>query len=90
MPQLHLPMFPAGVTHITDDLAFRKQDGKIFYFNAYMAVFNHDEKDLATFRMITSVFCESGYVRQSDIVRAFGVTPISMWECLDRATTTPE
>jgi hypothetical protein len=26
MPQLHLPMFPTGVTHITSELAFEKKD----------------------------------------------------------------
>jgi len=27
MPQLLLPIFPAGVTRITDELAFKKEDG---------------------------------------------------------------
>jgi hypothetical protein len=31
MPQLHLPMFPAGVTHITSELALAKKDGEITY-----------------------------------------------------------
>src|SRR6202035_4763996 len=78
MPQRHLPMFPAGVTHITDELAFERRDGKIAYFNGHMPVFAHAENDVATFRMITSQFCVSGYVKQSEIVRAFGVTPISV------------
>ena len=29
MPQLQLPMFPLGVTHITALLAFTKEDGNI-------------------------------------------------------------
>src|SRR5580704_8312113 len=74
MPQLHLPMFPTGVTHITSELAFEKKDGCITYFNGHMPVFTHGEKDVATFRMITSQFCVSGYAKQSDIIRAFGVT----------------
>jgi hypothetical protein len=37
-----------------------------------MPVFSHAENDIATFRMITSQFCESGYARQSDIIRALG------------------
>jgi transposase-like protein len=78
MPQLHLPMFPNGVTHITNELAFEKKDGKITYFNGHMPVFTHDENDIATFRMITSQFCVSGYAKQSDIIRAFGVTKISV------------
>ena len=43
-----------------------------------MAVLSHAEDDVATFRMITSQFCESGYAKQSDIIRAFGVTSISV------------
>jgi transposase len=77
MPQLQLPMFPNGVTHITSELAFEKRDGRITYFNGHMRVFTHAEEDIATFRMITSQFCESGYAKQSDIIRAFGVTSIS-------------
>jgi transposase-like protein len=78
MPQRHLPLFPAGVTHITNELAFERRDGKIAYFNGHMPVFVHAEDDVATFRMITSQFCESGYAKQSDIIRAFGVTSISV------------
>src|SRR5271156_2655818 len=78
MPQRHLPMFPAGVTHITNELAFERRDGKIAYFNGHMPVFVHDEDDVATFRMITSQFCERGYAKQSAIIRAFGVTSISV------------
>src|ERR1039457_75303 len=74
MPQLHLPMFPTGVTHITSEWAFEKKDGQVTYFNGHMPVFTHGEKDVATFRMITSQFCVSGYAKQSDIIRAFGVT----------------
>jgi hypothetical protein len=51
MPQLHLPMFPTGVTHITSELAFEKKDGCITYFNGHMPVFTHGENtDPATTR----------------------------------------
>src|ERR1700688_4895425 len=78
MPQLHLPMFPAGVTPISDELAFERRDGKIAYFNGQIAVFVHAEDDVATFRMITSQFCAHGHAKQCDIIRAFGVTSISV------------
>jgi transposase-like protein len=78
MPQMQLPLFPEGVTHITDQLAFMKKDGQVTYFNGHMPVFRHDASDIATFRMITSQFCVSGHVKQSDIIRAFGVTSISV------------
>jgi hypothetical protein len=54
MPQLQFPFFPEGVTHITALLAFEKKAGCITYFNAGMPVFTHDEKDIASFRMIAS------------------------------------
>ena len=78
MPQLHLPMFPNGVIHITDQLAVMKKDGAVTYFNGHMPVFSHGENDINTFRMITSQFCVNGAAEQSDIIRAFGVTSISV------------
>jgi hypothetical protein len=78
MPQLQLPIFPDGVTHITNQLAFMKKDGQVTYFNGHMPVFTHSETDVATFRMITSQFCVCGHVKQSDIIRTFGVTSISV------------
>src|SRR6202451_1674707 len=35
-------------------------------------------RNVATFRMITRQFCASGYAKQSHIIRAFGVTSISV------------
>ena len=63
MPQLQLPIFPDGVTHITEQLAFMKENGQVTYFNGHMPVFTHAETDIATFRMITSQFCASGHVK---------------------------
>jgi transposase len=71
-------MFPNGVIHITDQLAVMKKDGEVTYFNGHMPVFRHAENDVSTFRMITSQFCVSGCAKQSDIIRAFGVTSISV------------
>ncbi len=78
MPQGMLPFFPHGVTQISDALAFKHESGKVVYFNYQMPVFIHDEDDDKTFRMITSQFCVNGNAKQSEIVRAFGVTPISV------------
>jgi transposase-like protein len=71
-------MFPTGVTEITPQLAFKKEDGRIVYFNGHMPVAIHDEKDLPSFRMVTSQFYVMGLVTQSDLTRVFGVTPISV------------
>ena len=87
MPQLQFPFFPEGVTHITPLLAFRKQDGRVTYFNGSMPVFVHDEADADAFRMITAQFCVNGNARQADIVRAFGVTTISLKRAVKRYRT---
>jgi hypothetical protein len=70
-------MFPNGVTHITNELAFEKRmvGSRI---STHTCLFVHDENGIATFRMITSQFCVSGYAKQSDITRAFGVSPINV------------
>jgi transposase-like protein len=73
MPQLQLPMFPRGVASLTEDLAFQQEDGKVVYFHGLLPVFQHDEKDLKSFRMYTSQLIANGTVRQRDVVRAFGV-----------------
>jgi transposase-like protein len=73
MPQLQLPIFPDGLTSITEDLAFQREDGKVVYFHGLMPVFQHGERDLKSFRMYTSQLIANGTVRQRDIVRAFGV-----------------
>jgi hypothetical protein len=49
MPQLQLPVFPQGLTSITEDLAFQKEDGKVVYFHGLLPVFQHDETDLRCF-----------------------------------------
>ena len=73
MAQLQLPMFPDGLTPITNDIAFQRQDGKVVYFHGCLPVFQHEEKDLKSFRMFTSQLVVNGTVRQRDIVRAFQV-----------------
>ena len=84
MPQLQLPFFPEGVTHITPRLAFRKEAGRVVYFNGSMPVFVHEELDVASFRMITAQFCVNGNATQADIARAFGVAKISLKRAVKR------
>jgi hypothetical protein len=81
MPQLQLPIFPDGVTHITNHLAFRRQDGQVTYFNGHMPVFSHAETDIATFRMITiyNRCTRQDYLLQSG-GRGTGGPPTDDWE----------
>ena len=78
MIQALLPIFPKQSTRINDILAFQKEDGHVYYFNATMPIFSHHEDDLACFRMITSQLYINGNCKQIDIVKAFGVTPNSV------------
>ena len=84
MPQVQFPFFPEGVTHITALLAFSKQDGRVTYVNGSMPVFVHAEDDLASFRMITDQFCVNGNAKQAEIMRAFGVSKISLKRAVKR------
>lgn len=78
MPQLQLPFFPEGVTHITPLLAFGVEDGRVTYFNGSMPVFIHDQDDLASFRMITAQFCVNGNAKQCEVAQAFGIPKITL------------
>src|SRR2546428_11901219 len=78
MPQSHLPLFPADVTSINPHVSFAKRGGRVYYFNGPMPVFSHEEKDYASFRMFTSQLVEDGNCTQAEIVRAFGISAISM------------
>ena len=84
MVQRQLPMFPEGSTEVTHDLAVEKCEGRVTYFYGTLPVFSHDENDDASFQMITAQFYTNGYVKQMDIVRAFGVTPISVKRAVKR------
>src|SRR5260370_22333843 len=78
MTQLHLPMFPAGLTAITKDIGFQCESGKVVYFYGHLPVFQHDADDVQSFRLFTSQLIERGTVKQADITRAFGVPLITV------------
>lgn len=78
MPQLQLPVFPAGVTPITADLGFRREGDKVYYFYGTMPVAHHHVDDIRSFKMFVAQFCDHGKAQQMDIVRAFGVTDTSV------------
>jgi len=56
----------------------------VTYFDGSMPVFVHDEADVASFRMITAQCCINGNAKQAEIVRAFGVTKISLKRAVKR------
>jgi len=78
MPQLQLPIFPAGVTEINSRVAVQKEAGRVFYLHGHLPVFQHEEQDVRSFRMFTSQMIESGTVKPKEIVKTFGVPMITV------------
>lgn len=73
MPQLQLPIFPAGAKCITDGIAVECKEKRVVYIYGSLPIFQHDEADLRSFRLFTSQLIDMGAARQVDIVNAFGV-----------------
>jgi hypothetical protein len=78
MPQMLFPLFPAEATLINSQIAFQRKEGRVYYFNGPMPLFIHDVDDLRSFRMFTSQLIVNGNAKQIEIVRAFGVSLISV------------
>ena len=78
MPQLQLPIFPAGVTEINNELAVQNRDGTVWYFHGHLPLFHHAEDDVQSFRLVTSEMIDSGTAKQQEIVKAFGVPIITV------------
>lgn len=78
MPQMQLPIFPAGVTEINNEIAVQARDGTVWYFHGHLPLFHHAEDDVQTFRMVTSEMIDSGTAKQQEIVKAFGVPIITV------------
>ena len=73
-----LPLFPPESIPITDVLSFEKRDGIVYYFHAGAPVHSHSEGDLNSFRLFTSQLVVNGLCKQVDLVRAFGISAISV------------
>ena len=83
-PQVQLPLFPAGTTHLNESLAFECRDGQVTYFNGHLPVFTHAQNDLAAFRLFTSQLVVNGSASQGDLRRAFGVPKVAVQRAVDR------
>ena len=73
MPQLQLPIFPAGTKEINQDVGVQCEQGKVVYVHGHLPVFQHEEKDLNSFRFFTSQMVVNGAVRAREVVEAFAV-----------------
>lgn len=78
MPQVQLPIFPAGSIEINRDLACRAEGDQIIYYNGHLPVFTHAKSDLASFRLFTSQLIVQGSATQGQIQKAFGVPLVAI------------
>jgi len=78
MPQIRLPFYPEDITLINSTVGFQKNSGIVYYFNGSMPVYQHPKEDLKSFRLFTSQLVVNGNAKQSEVVKAFGVSAISV------------
>jgi len=78
MPQVQLPIFPAGSVEINRDLACCTEDEQVIYYNGHLPVFTHAKSDLASFRLFTSQLIVQGSATQGHIAKAFGVPLVAI------------
>ena len=78
MPQVQLPIFPAGSVEINRELACRVEEERVVYFNGQLPVFAHAKDDLASFRLFTSQLIVQGSATQGHAARAFGVPLVAI------------
>jgi len=74
MPQIQLPIFPAGAVEIKANLACRCENGTVVCFHGHPPVFPHGQQDVASFRMFTSQLIVQGSAAQGDRQKTFGVS----------------
>lgn len=78
MPQVQLPMFPAGSVEINSALACRCEGTQVVYYNGHLPVFTHDKSDLGSFRLFTSQLIIQGSATQGQVAKAFGVPLVAI------------
>jgi hypothetical protein len=76
--QVLLPLFPVEATLINNLLAVQNKAGTVYYFNGSMPIFTHNERDIDSFRYITSQLIINGACKPKEIIKCFGVSDISV------------
>jgi len=73
MPQLQLPIFPAGAEEINRNIGVQCKDGMVVYIHGHLPVYQHKAESLKTFRYYTSQLIDTGAAKAGEIAKAFGV-----------------
>jgi hypothetical protein len=64
MAQLLLPLFHKGSIEIGNNMYYKKENGRVTYFQGIMPFFHHAEEDLQSFRLAVSLLAETCNVKQ--------------------------
>ena len=70
MPQMQLPVFPAGAVEINGAIGVQKDAGVVWRLHGHLPLFHHGARDVRSFRMFTSQMIVSGTVKPKEIVKA--------------------
>jgi transposase len=78
MTQLLLPIMSPGVTQINSMVSVWQDDDRWTYFLGAYPIYSHRVDDQRMFRLITAQLIESGACRQTEVIKAFGVSKSSV------------
>jgi transposase-like protein len=76
--QTLLPLVPDGATPINDLVSVVQDSGRWSYSVGVYPIFAHPVDDRSSFRMLTAQLVCNGLCKQTEIVKAFGVSAISV------------
>ena len=82
-----MPLIADGATRISDSISVVRENSQWIYFCGVQSVFQHTESDRRGFQMFTAQLICQGACRQTDIVRAFGVSKNSVIRSVNRYRT---
>src|SRR5260370_13488831 len=74
MPQLQLPIFPAGSKNLTNEIAVEGEGKRGVYTHGSMPMFQHEKGDIRPFRRFTSHLIHIWSAQQGDIARTIWFT----------------
>ena len=86
MGQQILPFFIEGDNSINAKVSYdySKDDGTIYYSLFCMPVYSHLQSDKRGFQIITSQLIVNGHCKNCEVIKAFGVTSISVKRAVKR------
>lgn len=78
MPQPLLPLVPDGATPVSHFISVVRENGQWTWLAGILPIFSHRQEDRDSFRMFTAQLVCNGTCKQAEIVKTFGVAPISV------------